>query len=583
MKMIFLRLKSFNHNIYHPILINNIYSLKIFSGKSLSITIIALSFLWIEVKAQMITEIANASLESQLIEAQKYELMGNPEKSIELLEKMRSIPETKASVYYQLARLYKSKSRLDDAASAIQESVAADPNNKWTRVFQANLFESVGRYSMSAISYEALMKIEPDNYTMYDLAALHYLKADNINKSLEVLDQAQNKFGPLPKIALQKSRLLFHQNKGKKAIELLLLSHKEYPKNSDLVAELVKNYLEQSNPEKAAEYTRLLQSLNPNHPMLSAKVSGDALVEKAAPTKINIDNVSDPDVIIKALIPELKNLNSGNSNQLVLISEKLSTKFPNDAKTHAFRADVLFGLERYMEASKSYLRAIEITTVPFTIWENFLVCLMKLTHWTSLEQKSNYALDYFPNQSFLYYTLALSQFNLKKYDDALVQIDQFALMSKNSVSRQQEANILKARILDETGKSDQSKVIWNIVTQVENADVAIIENCYSLAKRNKNYPNDQLDKAMKNADLSEDYLLSRKAGIQYYKKDYTNAIQSISQCLSKASGQNAENYELASMIYLAQGDKVNAKLMLSKAVEISDNPKNYNHQLNRLN
>ncbi|MCC6816539.1 MAG: hypothetical protein IT267_09020 [Saprospiraceae bacterium] len=533
---------------------------------------------------QFINETVPMGIESQLIDAQKQELIGNYDKSIELLENMRTIPETRSAVYYQLSRLYKSKGKWEDALNAIQESVNADPNNKWTRVFQANLYEALGKYLLSAQSYEALIKIEPDNYTMYDLAALNYVKAEQISKAILILDHAQTKFGPLPKLAIQKSKLLTLNNKTKRAIEVLLLAHKEYPKNIDIIAELIQTNLEQSDLEEAEKFTKLLQELSPNHPILTARQTESPISIEVASGPVNVDEITDPDPLIKSLIPELKKLNPANKDRLLNTSEKLCLKFPKEPKCFVFKADILYGSDQFLEAAKAYQTATELGTVPYSVWENYLICLIKLTHWKTLEEKTNLALDYYPNQSFLYYGLALAQLNLKKFENSISQIQQFTIMSKNSPARIQEAAILMARVYDEQKKFEQADEFWKKAQLSEsNTDLATIEQNYSLAKNGKSINQSRFSKAMNNPELSQEYVLSKKAGVAYFMKDYDKAQLLIIQCLNLSNGRNTDNFNLAYQIYLDSGDKVKAKEFLIKARDVSDDKTYYNHILNTLN
>lgn len=534
----------------------------------------------VSLSSQFLNETVPTGLEAQIIEAQKYELIGNPDKSIEMFEKMRNIPETKSVVYYQLAKLYRSKSRLEDALNAINESILANPNNKWTRVYQANLYEAFGRYGQAANTYEALVKLEPENYTMYDLAALNYLKSDQPAKSLLMMEQAQNKFGLLPKIATQKYKLLNLLGKEKKSIDILLASHKEYPKHSDLLIDIIQHYLKVSQPEEAALYTKKLQNLKPNHPFLNQSNPNTATFQVSLE---DVDKAAEPDPIIKNLLPELKNINSSNFDRLFQIAERLCSKFSSDPKTWALKADILYNADKLREASLAYQSAVGLANVPFTVWENYLVCLMKLSHWITLEEKSNQAIDFYPNQSFLFYSLALAQFNLKKYSEAKTQIDQFVLMNRNSPARLQEAHILIARISEESNKSDQAVEYWNKALQYDKNDIAVIEYSVSMAQKNKNFSSDKLQKAIANSELSQDYILSRMARILYHTKDYIKAEQTINSCLNLSAGQNSENFELAYLINTMKGDKNNARIMLVKALDLSDNKSYFQNLLNRLN
>ncbi|MEO6190902.1 MAG: tetratricopeptide repeat protein [Saprospiraceae bacterium] len=534
--------------------------------------------------AQVLTGQESSSLESQLIEASKQEIIGNPDKAIELLEKMRSNQEVKATVYYQLARLYLSKSRLEDAVNAINQSVLADPNNKWTRIFQANVFESVGRYNNTAESYDALSVIEPENYTMYDLAALNYVKADQTDKALAVFDRAQLKFGVMPKLCIKKSRILTSIHKEKKAIELLQASIKEYPKHDELYYELYQLYNTLKNNAEAELTLKQLKAINPFHPIFSYQQINQSPETDLSKISNSIDQPnSNLDVIIQSLIPMIKTNDNSRINQLLEVSDKLIAKYPKDAKSWVLKADILFTYYDYLNAIAAYNKAIECSSVPYSVWENLIISMIQLNHWTSLIVKVNSALDFYPNQSFLFYALALAHLNKSELDDAETQAAQFALMRKNNPVRAQEANILMARILDAKGQFEKSEILWKQCLEVEDNDEAILEYCVSKSKNGKPFPQNKLEKAMLNKNLQASYITSTVARIAFNQKDFNKAKKIITDCLTIKGGQTPDNFELASKILKNLGDKDSSRAMLQKALELSDNKEYYNNLINNLN
>ncbi|MEP7196720.1 MAG: hypothetical protein ABI851_09375 [Saprospiraceae bacterium] len=523
-------------------------------------------------------------MESQLIEASKQELIGNINKSIELLEKMRSIPETKASVYYQLARLYYSKSRIEDAINAINESVLADPLNKWTFVYQANIYESLGKYFNTANSYEALIKIEPENYTMYDLAALNYCKSEHTEKALEILELAQKKFGPIPKVCLQKSKILFTLNKTQKAIDIIQLSLKEYAQNTDLLEELYHLYTIQSNLVEANKVLSRLHEINSSHRLFKNQAITSNSGSNLERINIELNKVNiNLDEVLKLLIPELSNMDSSNSLKLFEIGTRLTNKFPRDPKVWALQGDLYFGMDQFFEAIQAYKNSVELSTVPYSVWENYIISLMNMNHWITLEKELNEVLDYYPNQGFLYYALGLAQFNNNDLQNAFNSIQQFSLMSKNYPARLLEADILTAKILDAQGKDNLSEDLWNKCLEADRNDVAIIEYCLFRAKKGKSFPTDKLLKINQSNKLQNTYLLAKNAAINYYLKDYNKAQKFIEESLRSSSGQNPENFELASWIYAEIGDQLSSKNMLIKALEKSDNKTYFSNLLNKLN
>lgn len=533
-------------------------------------------------EAQVIQEQIPSSIESQLLDATKYELIGNLDKALELLEKMRSIPETKATVYYKLARIYLSKSRLEDALNAILESTISDSTNKWTLIFEANLLESIGRYSESAKVYEQLARLEPNNYTMYDLAALNYTKAELTSNAIAVLDKAQTKFGLMPELCIKKAKLFVALKDTKKAIELLNASSKEYPKHIELLQNQYQIYQLSGNQNMMDATLEKIKILDPSTSILTP-IKNNSQAGYLDKVLEEIHNTKDLDALIKSLIPFIQSADSNQLKKLIKISDELVQMYNNDVKVWALRGDLFFISEQFLESIRAYSKAVEIDNVPYSVWENYIVSMIKMNHWKSIKDKANTALDYYPNQAFLYYSLALSQLQLMETEEALIQLKQFELMIKSNSDRMNEAEILKASILEAQKKYSESEKIWNqLLSQTAN-DLAIIEYCFYVTKRSSNIPKDKLNMAFQNRNLSLSYLLSRKAAIFYQLKEKMIAKNDILKCLELPSGQNPENYELAYNILKDLGEVESSKLLLLKARELSDNKNYYNELINKIN
>ncbi len=533
-------------------------------------------------EAQVIQEQIPSSIESQLLDATKYELIGNLDKALELLEKMRSIPETKATVYYKLARIYLSKSRLEDALNAILESTISDSTNKWTLIFEANLLESIGRYSESAKVYEQLARLEPNNYTMYDLAALNYTKAELTSNAIAVLDKAQTKFGLMPELCIKKAKLFVALKDTKKAIELLNASSKVYPKHIELLQNQYQIYQLLGNQNMMDATLEKIKILDPSTSILTP-IKNNSQAGYLDKVLEEIHSTKDLDALIKSLIPFIQSADSNQLKKLIKISDELVQMYNNDVKVWALRGDLFFISEQFLESIRAYSNAVEIDNVPYSVWENYIVSMIKMNHWKSIKDKANTALDYYPNQAFLYYSLALSQLHLMETEEALIQLKQFELMIKSNSDRMNEAEILKASILEVQKKYSESEKIWNQLLSKTANDLAIIEYCFYVTKRSSNIPKDKLNMAFQNRNLSLSYLLSRKAAIFYQLKEKMIAKNDILKCLELPSGQNPENYELAYNILKDLGEVESSKLLLLKARELSDNKNYYNELINKTN
>lgn len=523
------------------------------------------------------------SIESQIIEATKEQLTGNPDKAIEMFEKLRSEPEARSTVYYQLSRLYLSKSRLEDAINAISESVKADASNKWTRVFQANLMESVGRYYGTAEAYEGLSQIQPDQYSFYDLAALNYVKADQEEKALAVLDRAQNKFGLIPALVIKKSRILVHLGREKKAIDLITSSLRSYPVHEELLSALYEIYVAQSNKKEAEKILVQLKNIDPLY-------TGSGKISKPAAKVCNPESIEQQiregktglDEIIRSLIPFIEQNRSSDSARLKSIADLLIQKYPQEARAWALRGDLSYYAEDLSEAFSDYEKSSSLQNVPYSVWENMIVCLLHLSQWKKLEEKISQALDFYPNQSFLYFALAESQLQMLNTEDALMNAQHFSLMSKNNASRQAEANLLLARIYSAIGNFEQADQIWAECLKSEKNEAAILENAVYRSARGQIVNQTKLEEIYSNQNLFQPFVLNRLAIVASNQKDWDLARKRIEECLQLKTGRNCDNYALAAKICLAQQQKETAKIYAQKAVDISDDKNRYLQLLNSM-
>ena len=535
------------------------------------------------VHGQILKSDAPVSIESQIIEATKEQLTGNPDKAIEMFEKLRSEPEARSTVYYQLSRLYLSKSRLEDAINAISESVKADPTNKWTRVFQANLLESVGRYFGTAEAYEGLSQILPDQYSFYDLAALNYVKANQDEKALAVLDKAQNKFGLLPALVIKKSRILVHLGREKKAIDLITSSLRSYPVHEELLSALYDIYIAQANKKEAEKILLQLKTIDPLY-------TAGGKISQPAPNVGNPESIEQQiregktglDEIIRSLIPFIEQNRSTDSARLKSIADLLIQKYPQEAKAWALRGDLSYYTEDLTEAVSDYEKSATLQNVPYSVWENMIVCLLNLSHWKKLEEKISQALDFYPNQPFLYFALAESQLQLSNTGEALTNAQHFKLMSKNNPFRQTEANLLLARIYSATGNFQQADLMWTECLNSEKNEAAVLENAVYQSARGQIVNKAKIEEIYNNKNLFKPFVLNRLAIIASNQNDWDLARKRIEECLQLKTGRNSDNYALAAKICLAQQQKENAIIYAQKAVDLSDDRNRYLQLLNKM-
>lgn len=528
-------------------------------------------------------------LESKLIDAIKEEEIGNPEKAILILEKMRYEPETKATANYYLARLYEKSSRHEEALLAIQESVLADPGNKWFKVFKANLLEKTARYEQVANVYEELIKIEPQNYTFYELSAINYLKADKSEKALTILDQAQIKFGPMPPLVLKKAEILKAQKKFKKAAECLELSVKDYPNHKELYPSLIECYVAENKIQEKDSALAKLKMIDPDHALLRkqssappANISSSDLMKSIEERIINLDEA------IKILIPSLQKLADGQDSlheqTLLAPALKLAQLYPKEPKSSALVGDIYFHNNNLWKAAEWYKKSVSMGTVPYPVWDNLIFCLYQLNHWNSLEKYANLALDQYPNNSYPYYALAITQYHNNRYDEALSNADHFLLINRKNEINKSLAHVILAKIYLAMKNETQANVHWEAMRQIKNKESGgELEYLVYCQKNGKEYAAEELKKAADNISIPQYFRNYKLAEIHYLKKDYASAMAFIKNTLNFPQAHIPEILELAYCIHLASNNQADAKKYILEAVDLSEDKSKYNDILQKLN
>jgi len=541
-----------------------------------------------EIKSQEEPLSKEVKLQNDFIEAFRLEQIGKPEKAIEILEKLSYEPTAKSTAKYQLARLYEKEKKPDQCITAINESIQADPKNKWLYIYKANVLQKYGNYNQLAECYLSLTKLEPTNYTFYDNAAISFMKDNQLDKTMAILDEAQKKFGNSPSIAIKKSNLFVIQKKEKKAIETLENSIKEYPYHTELYPELIL-LLEKNNLiAKAKEYEINLAKYDQGHPFLQKNISQsnqntpsiETVQQQIINSDINLDQK------IKLIIPILQNyVESKDPNlkiELTNFGKSILNQYPNDAKSYALQGDIYFHSSEYELAKESYITAISKTNVPYSVFENLLYTTHQLESWNTQEQFATKALDYYPNQSYPFYMLAEAQYHLESYDDAILNSNQVILMIRNNPSRKSEAYTLYGKILS-AKKDPKAAEIWNKSIESEASPSAIIEHhLYQLSIGNTTHQND-FEKAINSKDITS-FTKNISLAKQYYANNkYQDAIELLKKNIEVKEFQRPSYYILLAQNLLKIENKTEAKKYLQQALLLSESKTKIQKWISELN
>lgn len=510
----------------------------------------------------------NLQNQSTLIDALKEEQIGNRQKAIELFIKLKYAPETKGVSNYYLARIYREQGKHDEAMSAIEESILSEPQNKWYLILKANLAEDYGQFQIIAQVYQKLSQLEPDNYTYYDNAALNYLKAEELENALVVLNAAQLNFGILPPICIKKSKILVLQKKSKKALSILEECLEKYPGHSELIEEILTIAKDENNSILLNKYGPKISNSENQHQQSNQDQNNLILDPNVSmDTKIK--------TIIQTLTDCIKNSNSQGIQALIPFTNELIKQDPENPKPFALMADLYFQLDDLMHACRYYTKTVALGAVPYSVWDNLLNCLMTLNHWNALFYYSNLCMEDYPAQSFPNYTKLLASSQLKKVDFSETELKSLLLKSKNNPLRNTNTLILAARLYKMNQMLAASDTAWQQALRSNFNELALMEYSLDQSAINGSVTDGTITSLLKSGQLNDAVKFFKIAKIYYNRKDFTKARTYLEEALKFPISKNKESYLLAASIYDALGDKQQASLSLVTANEYSEESMDY--------
>ena len=199
------------------------------------------------------------------------------------------------------------------------------------------------------------------------------------------------------------------------------------------------------------------------------------------------------------------------------------------------------------EAHEYLIRVINIRKDKYPVWEQLLLLENQFQNWNSLYSYSSEALEYFPNQSFLYFFNGFSGFQLEKYDEALQSLEfGFKLTTKDDPLRIDYMTFI-AECHYKLGNKKEAYAMFDKQLSADSGNIMVLNNyAYYLSVDNKdldkaaNMSLKTLDKEPNNPTYLDTY-----AWILFKQKNYSEALKYIEKTLemdSKPSDVVIEHY-----------------------------------------
>ncbi|MCK9205411.1 MAG: tetratricopeptide repeat protein, partial [Bacteroidales bacterium] len=369
----------------------------------------------------------NIGNNGMLISAKKEALIGNINEAKEIFSRYVGRYPKDPVGFFELGRIEATQKNYSDAITLTQKAVALDPGNIWYSLFLAEIYQIVGNINGAVTIYEKIVADNPDNLDyFYQLAAL-YLQVEKYDDAIRIYDKIEGSAGVSEDISIQKEKIYLHQNdlKGaEKEIQKLIAA---FPDESRYYSILAEFYMGNAMPEKAMDVYKKIAAIDPDNAYIHMSMADyyrkTGNKEKAfEELKLGFANPNlDVDAKINIMLTfyTVNQIYNDLKGEAFTLAGILINTHPKDPRVYSIYGDLLTQDQKYAEARETFLKALDLDSSRYAVWEQTLRLDLQLALYPQLVSHSLRVIELFPDQPIPYLFAGLGNMQLKQNAEAL--------------------------------------------------------------------------------------------------------------------------------------------------------------------
>ncbi len=391
-------------------------------------------------------------METDFITAMQDVALEEYDDALSKFKKLKNKVKNDGIIDFEIAKIYLVKNEVEEAENYAKKAIAKDDTKSIYKLFLLDVLKEQSKYEEAAELMESMLSNQNFDRMNYFKTAGMYQRAKNIKKALAILDLLEEKTGYSRDVELQKANVLLRDKSYKKAIKILNKLLQKQGDNVDVLMKKAMAYRLLNNNKSAVETYKKILVLDPQNPVaLSYIHTVEKFKQKEEDYLQNlIPMLKNPEIAlddkIKTLIPFVGKVskNSPLTSQLISASEILLEQYPDDAKSNALHADILYNSGNIEESEAYYKRSLADSKKNFEIWRQLMTIYSYLEKWDELAELSENAIDYYPNQVIGYYNAGKAYINLGKVDKGLEYLDEALSYTGAKTKMHNEINLMQA-------------------------------------------------------------------------------------------------------------------------------------------
>lgn len=509
------------------------------------------------------------------MEALTQELLLNPSQASNLYEQVLKIDPKNHASMYRIGKIQYDAGNFLDAISYTKQAIELDSKNIWYYRQLADSYEAKGRIDLAIKTHETISKKFPkqivDHFTLVEL----YFKNKNHEKALTQLNEIQSIQGFSAEIVERKKVIYIEQKNFEQAIVEMKQLCVFFPYETDYWEQLYELQIMAKKSDEALKTIQKIAEINNDNETINLKIAelyqSDGESEKALEywKKAFESN----EVSLKDKVNVLEDLLFFGDEDLEMKeqSEKLYTilekKYPDEKDVLVLKAKI-FKIESNTDSSLAYYnRILDSDAADAETWVQALNILHNQKKYTELYEKSESAMEFYPNNAEILFFKGESAFYSGEYDDAIYAYKK--LVKINTLEANQMATCY--RNLGLTYFFEQENILANdYIKKSLDFSISKEENSfyyiYFLAQTDKINEAKSLFNEVKKSDNTDQYLLA-KAALELAQNKNTNAIETLNSIQNFTEIPFA--YELLGDAYKKSGNAEKAKESWKKAYDLN--------------
>ncbi len=364
---------------------------------------------------------------SMFFESQRLEALEEFDKAAALMEQCLAIDPLNADAHYEMATLYVSIERIEDALFHAKKSYELNPNNIWVSRLLSQLYQISGNIDGELSAYKTLIEKDPSNIEYLFLLATAHSKKGSYKKAIQVYNEIESKIGVSEELSVTKEYLYITMGDVDLAAAEIKKLIAAFPNEIRFLGMLAELYQANNLTEKSiAIYNEILE-VDPKNSAANValaehyRVNNNHLKAFDYLTFCFDKDVFDLQTVFQILTSYFQMAKEEQKylDPLLSLLNKTLINHPNEAPFHVLSGDVYFELNDPNKAFEAYEKSLRFGITDFLIWNRYLILGIELKEYDRVYKNGMRAIELHPIQPTLYLFSGFAASYKKEYETAI--------------------------------------------------------------------------------------------------------------------------------------------------------------------